>query len=91
MAAQAGRAGDAVGVVSTEAALSALAPDVSPALREAIASGCCTYFYVAEGMCGTGGCGSGKCCYHVVSPACGIDKYECLNYSCSKGDFSTGC
>ena len=91
MAEQAGGTGDVVTLVSTEEALRALGPNVSPALREAIASGCCTYFTVAEGMCGTGSCGSGRCCYHVVSTGCGINQYECLDYPCSKGNFSTGC
>lgn len=91
MAEQAGGTGDVVAVVSREEALSALGPSASPALREAIASGCCVYFTVAEGMCGTGSCGTGRCCYHAVSTACGINQYECLNYPCSKGDFSTGC
>lgn len=74
-----------------EEVLTALAPEASEKLRAALTSGCCTHFYVAEGHCGSGGCGSGKCCFHVVSSACGIDQYECLDFPCSKGNFSTGC
>jgi hypothetical protein len=97
MVEQASGTGDAVcsgagmASVAAEELLKVLPPEVSPALRDAIASGCCIHYTVAEGMCGSGGCGTGSCCYHAVGAACGIDKYECLPYPCSKGDFSTGC
>ena len=71
--------------------LGALPSDAPPELRAAIESGCCTYYTVAEGMCVEGGCGSGRCCYHVVSAACGINAYQCIAYPCSHGNFSTGC
>jgi hypothetical protein len=54
-------------------------------------SDCCTHYTVAEGHCQAGGCGSGSCCYHVVSTGCSIDKYLCVDLPCSTGDFSTGC
>jgi hypothetical protein len=77
--------------VTAEELLQALPPEASPALREAIESGCCIHYTVAEGMCGAGGCGTGSCCYHAVSTGCSINQYECLPYPCSKGNFSTGC
>jgi hypothetical protein len=71
--------------------LAALPPDASPQLIAAIQSSCCTHYTVAQFHCGSGGCGSGFCCYHIVSTACGIDTYACLNYPCSHGNFSSGC
>ncbi|HEY2592946.1 MAG TPA: hypothetical protein VGK33_03500 [Chloroflexota bacterium] len=85
------RAGTQVTQLTVEEALGALPSEASPGLRAAIKSGCCTHYTVAEGKCVAGGCGAGRCCYHIVSPACGIDTYECLGYPCSKGNFSTGC
>jgi hypothetical protein len=77
--------------LSPDQVLTALPPGASQALRDAIASGCCTHYTVSEGDCGSGGCGSGKCCYHVVSTDCGINVYECVEVPCSTGNFSTGC
>ena len=77
--------------LTADEVLAALPAEAAPELRAAIQSGCCTHYYVAEGQCVAGGCGSGRCCYHVVSTACGIDRYECLDFPCSKGNFSTGC
>lgn len=76
--------------MSIEDALSALPPDAPQDLREAIASGCCTHYTVAEGMCGGAGCGSGWCCYHIVSD-CGPSGYQCVQHPCSYGNYSTGC
>ena len=47
------------GRITAEEVLQALPPEASPALREAIESGCCIHYTVAEGMCGSGGCGTG--------------------------------
>lgn len=77
--------------VAPEEVLTALPAEASPKLRAAIQSGCCIHYYVAEGQCVAGGCGSGRCCYHIVSTACHIDEYQCLSYPCSKGNFSSGC
>lgn len=77
--------------ISPEELLAALPAGASPALREALQSGCCIHYTVAEGHCQAGGCGSGSCCYHVVSTGCDINLYECLPYPCSTGNFSTGC
>lgn len=74
-----------------EGVLNALPADAPEDLREAIASGCCTYYTVAEGFCGSSGCGTGNCCYHIVSTACGKDVYQCVNHPCSYGNYSTGC
>ena len=71
--------------------LNALPPDASPTLREAIQSGCCTTYTVDEFHCGSGGCGAGWCCYHVVSVNCGINEVVCINVGCNTGNFSTGC
>jgi hypothetical protein len=87
--AEAGRAGFVQ--LSAEEVLGALGPDASPALRSALGSNCCIHYTVAEGMCPGGSCGTGKCCYHVVSTDCGINNYECIAYPCSHGNFSTGC
>lgn len=76
--------------MSTEEVLAALSPTASPALREAVAAGCCIIYTVAEGNC-TPSCGSGWCCYHAVSSECKINVYECVNVPCSRGTFSTGC
>jgi hypothetical protein len=84
-------AGEQVAQLAVEEVLAALPPGASPALRKAIESGCCTHYTVAEGKCVAGGCGAGRCCYHIVSADCGINTYECLGYPCSKGNFSTGC
>lgn len=81
----------AIAQLTVKEVLDMLPPEVSPKVRAAIASGCCTHYYVAEGRCVPGGCGTGRCCYHIVSTACSIDTYECLSYPCSKGNFSTGC
>jgi hypothetical protein len=70
--------------------LAALPPDASPELIAAIQLSCCTHFTVAEFRCGSGGCGTGWCCYHVVD-SCGGDYHTCLNYPCSHGNFSIGC
>ena len=70
--------------------LAALPADAPAEVREAIRAGCCIHYYVSEGSCGSGGCGSGWCCYHIVS-SCGPNYYQCLNYPCAHGNFSTGC
>jgi hypothetical protein len=89
MAGQPG-AGRAVQLTAEEV-LAVLPAEASPKLRAAIASGCCLHYYVAEGQCVAGGCGSGKCCFHIVGSACGVDEYKCLPFPCDKGTFSTGC
>ena len=76
--------------VAPDEVLAALPPTASQALRHAIAAGCCVTYTVAEGHC-TPACGSGACCFHVVSTDCGINSYECVNRSCDKGNFTTGC
>jgi hypothetical protein len=76
--------------LSAEEVLGALGPEASPALRSALESNCCTHYTVAEGMCG-GDCGTGRCCYHVVSTDCDINVYECVGFPCSHGNYSTGC
>jgi hypothetical protein len=83
----------ATGVVrmSAEEVLTALPSEAPPELRAAIKSGCCTHYTVAEGQCIPGGCGAGRCCYHIVSAACAIDQYQCLTFPCSKGNFSLNC
>lgn len=75
--------------MAPEDVLTAL-PDTSQELREAIAAGCCILYTVAEGHCDPS-CGSGWCCYHVVSTGCKMDRYECVNVPCSTGNFTTGC
>lgn len=79
------------GSVQAADVLRALPADASQALRDAIAAGCCVHYTVAEGQCVPGGCGTGRCCYHIVSTDCGLDEYQCLDYPCDTGNFSTGC
>jgi hypothetical protein len=82
---------NALSSVPIEEVLAALPPDAPAELVQAIQSGgCCIHYYVAESSCGSGGCGTGRSCYHIVS-SCGPDYYSCLDYPCSKGNFSTGC
>jgi len=81
--------GGGVAQLTAQEVLDALPAEASPELRAAIRAGGCIHYYVAEGQCVAGGCGSGRCCYHVVGAT--IDTYECLNYPCDKGNFSTGC
>lgn len=77
--------------MAIEDVLAALPSDAPQELRDMIASGCCTYYTVAEGMCGSSGCGTGRCCYHIVSTACPTNEYRCLDYPCDHGNFTTGC
>lgn len=69
--------------------LNALPADAPADLRAAIESGCCMNYYRDEFHCGSGGCGPGWCCYHVVG--CGRDEVLCINVSCAEGNFSSGC
>ena len=71
--------------------LNALPADAPTGLIEAIEAGCCTTYTRDENNCGSGGCGTGWCCYHVVSTACGINEVVCINVSCAEGNFTTGC
>lgn len=71
--------------------LNALPPDAPTALIDAIEAGCCTTYTRDENHCGSGGCGAGWCCYHVVSTACDINEVICINVSCAEGNFTTGC
>jgi hypothetical protein len=84
-------AGSSPRPLTADDALKVLPPLASQALREAIQSGCCIHYTVAEGECQAGGCGNGRCCYHVVSTACSINEYMCLDLPCSTGNFSIGC
>ena len=77
--------------LTPEEVLAVLPRDAPAELRAAIQSGCCIQYTVSEGHCGSGGCGAGRCCYHVYGPACQLDYYTCLDYPCSHGNFSTGC
>ncbi|HEX3617105.1 MAG TPA: hypothetical protein VHU61_11240 [Solirubrobacteraceae bacterium] len=77
--------------LTADEVLKVLPSEASPALREALRSGCCTHYTVSEGDCRAGGCGTGNCCYHVVSTACGINEYTCVGVPCDTGNFSTGC
>lgn len=70
--------------------LNALPPDAPANLRTAIEDGCCITYTRDEGACNPA-CGSGFCCYHVVSKDCGIDEITCIEVSCAEGNFSTGC
>jgi hypothetical protein len=71
--------------------LNALPTDAPTALIDAIEAGCCTTYTRDENHCGSGGCGTGWCCYHVVSTACDINEVICINVSCAEGNFTTGC
>lgn len=71
--------------------LNALPTDAPTALIDAIEAGCCTTYTRDENHCGLGGCGTGWCCYHVVSTACDINEVICINVSCAEGNFTTGC
>jgi hypothetical protein len=84
-------AGSVPSPLTPEEVLQALPPEASPALREALQSGCCIHYTVSEGDCGSGGCGAGWCCYHAVSTGCGINEYTCVHVPCSTGNFSSGC
>ena len=84
-------AGAARSPLTPDEVLRVLAPEASPALRAALQADCCIHYTVAEGQCKSGGCGSGSCCYHVVSTGCNINEYTCVGVPCSTGNFSTGC
>jgi hypothetical protein len=71
--------------------LKALPADVSPAVLQAIADGCCVTYTLDEHHCGSGSCPSGYCCYHIVSTDCGLNEVACVGVGCDTGDFSTGC
>lgn len=88
---EAAPAGSLQGPRTADEVLKALPHDASQALRDALQATCCIHYTVSEGDCVAGGCGTGKCCYHVVSTNCGIDEYVCLDYPCDTGNFSTGC
>jgi hypothetical protein len=70
--------------------LNGLPPDAPQALIDAIEDGCCITYTRDEGQCG-GPCGTGWCCYHVVSSGCDINEVICVNVSCAEGNFTTGC
>jgi hypothetical protein len=70
--------------------LNALPADAPANLVAAIEAGCCTTYTRDEGHC-NGSCGTGYCCYHVVSTNCGIDDVACIQVSCAEGNFTTGC
>jgi hypothetical protein len=74
--------------VPISAALSALPADAPPGLVQAIADGCCITYTRDEGAC-TPSCPSGQCCYHVTG--CGYNYIACIEVSCAKGNFTTGC
>jgi hypothetical protein len=84
-------AGSLPTALTADEVVKALPESAPQALRDALLANCCTHYTVAEGECGTGGCGSGSCCYHIVSTECSINKYSCVGVPCSTGNFSTGC
>lgn len=61
-------------------------------VRAAIEAGCCLTYTRDEGHCGSGGCGTGACCYHVTgSGSCSVDTILCVDVACAEGNFTTGC
>lgn len=74
--------------LSAAEALAILPADAPESLAQAIASGCCLHFTRAEGACGAP-CPAGQCCY--TWSGCTSGGPICLNYTCIKGNFSTGC
>lgn len=70
--------------------LNSLPANAPAALTQALASGCCIKYTRDEGHCSPK-CGSGWCCYHVVSSGCGLNMVTCINVSCAEGNFTSGC
>jgi len=73
--------------------LNALPPG-EQVVRAAIEATCCLTYTRDEGQCGSGGCGTGACCYHVTGSgggSCNVNEIICVDVSCAEGNFTTGC
>jgi hypothetical protein len=86
------RAASSVQQLPATMVLNALPPG-EQTVRAAIEAGCCLTYTRDEDRCGSGGCGSGACCYHVTgSGSCsGTNEIICVDVSCAEGNFTTGC